>query len=88
MILCSCKVLTRERILETAARLVAARPGRPVTPGQVFRALGLKAQCAVCFPLIRTLLAQNGYAVTCPEPLATAAEEDDGAVVPLRRRRS
>ncbi len=91
MIFCSCKVLTRQRILETAASLALARPGRPVTPAQVFRALGLKPQCVICFPPIRALLAEAGYLVTCPDPLATAAEEDEegaaGAVVPLRRRK-
>jgi len=91
MIVCSCKVLTRQRILETAATLALQRPGRPVTPAQVFRALGVKPQCVICFPPIRTLLAEAGFLVTCPDPLATAAEEDEpdgaGSVVPLRRRK-
>lgn len=83
MILCSCNVLTAVRIAETAGRLAAEAPGRPVTPGRVLRALGMRASCATCFPLIRAELAKIGLAITCPEPLATAAESYEDAASAL-----
>jgi len=76
MIVCSCNVLTKRIILETAAELAAAAPGRPLTPARVYRELGMRAQCTVCFSLVRKILAESGLIVTCPEPLAASAEED------------
>ena len=73
---CSCAVLTREKVLAAAERLAAADPARPVTPGRIFRALGAKPQCGACFSLIRHEIAAAGVAFTCPEPLATVAEEE------------
>jgi bacterioferritin-associated ferredoxin len=74
MILCSCNVITRAIIIETAQKLAAERPGRPVTPAQVFRELKVKAQCTVCFPVIRAVFVEAGLPFTCPEPLATEAD--------------
>lgn len=74
MILCSCNVITRAKIIETAEKLAAERPGRPVTPAQVFRELRVKAQCTVCFPVIRAVFVEAGLPFTCPEPLASEAE--------------
>jgi bacterioferritin-associated ferredoxin len=77
MILCSCNVITRARIIETAERLARERPGRPVTPAQVFRELRVRAQCTVCFPMIRAVFVEAGLPFTCPEPLATEADQSD-----------
>ncbi len=78
MIVCSCNVLTKRIILETAAEIAAASPGRPLTPARVYRELGVRAQCTVCFTLVRKILAESGALVTCPEPLGTSAEESTG----------
>lgn len=80
MIVCSCNVLTKRIILETATELAAVAPGRPLTPARVYRELGKRAQCTVCFALVRKILAESGLLVTCPEPLGASAEEGIGAL--------
>jgi len=78
MIVCSCSVLTKARIVATAETLAAADPARPVTPGRLFKALGAKPQCGTCFTVMRSLFAQAGISFTCPEPLASQADHDYG----------
>ena len=63
------------RVVAAAEKLAREAPTRPITPGRILRELGVKAQCAVCFSLIRTIVASAGLMFTCPEPLATDAEE-------------
>jgi bacterioferritin-associated ferredoxin len=74
MIICSCNVITKARILAAADAVARERPGLPVTPGRIFRALGARPQCGTCFAMIRRIIADAGIAFTCPEPLATVAE--------------
>jgi len=76
MIICSCNVITRARIVAAADQLAREFPGRPVTPGRIFRALGARPQCGTCFALIRRIVADAGMSFTCPEPLATVADQD------------
>ena len=78
MIVCSCSVLTKDRILAAATALAAQDPSRPVTPGRLFRALGARPQCGTCFVTVRRIVADAGIAFTCPEPLASGAEDGDG----------
>lgn len=75
MIVCSCKVLTAARVAATAAALARAEPGRPVTAGRIFRALGIRPQCGICLSEIRRVAAAAGATVTCPEPLAMVSVE-------------
>jgi bacterioferritin-associated ferredoxin len=75
MIVCSCSVLTKARVLATAERLQREDPYRPVTAGRIFRALGARPQCGTCFSLIRAIVAEAGVTFTCPEPLASEADE-------------
>ena len=75
MIVCSCAVLTKARILAAAEVLAREQPYRPVTAGRVFRALGAKPQCGICYGPIRAIIAEAGLSFTCPEPLASEAEE-------------
>ena len=77
MIVCSCNVLTGDRILAAAETLAREDSGRPVTPGRLFRALGARPQCGTCFPTVRRIVADAGIAFTCPEPLASVADEDE-----------
>ena len=81
MIVCSCSVLTKARIIATAEALAAEAVDRPITPGRLFRALGTQPQCGTCFSLIRTMVAEAGLMLTCPEPLASQAEEGSEADV-------
>jgi bacterioferritin-associated ferredoxin len=81
MIVCSCNILTRERILETAERLAREQPNRPLTPARVYRALGMRAQCTVCFVAVRRILAESGLLITCPEPLGSGAEDEADPVL-------
>jgi bacterioferritin-associated ferredoxin len=76
MIICSCNVLTKARIAAAADALAREQPGRPVTPGRIFRTLGARPQCGTCFALVRRIVADAGIAFTCPEPLATVAEDN------------
>ncbi|MCB1498447.1 MAG: (2Fe-2S)-binding protein [Bauldia sp.] len=76
MIICSCNVITKARIVAAADQLARESPGQPVTPGRISRALGARPQCGTCFALIRRIVADAGLSVTCPEPLATVAEQD------------
>lgn len=74
MIICSCNVVTKARILAAAAALADENPGQPVTPALIFRRLGARPQCGTCFAMVRRIVADAGIAFTCPEPLATVAE--------------
>lgn len=76
MIVCSCNVLTKRNILDVAERLAMEQPGRPITPARIYRALGTKAQCTLCFALVRKLIAESGLLVTCPEPLGSGSEDE------------
>jgi len=76
MIVCSCNVLTKRDILDVAERLTLEQPGRPLTPARIYRALGTKAQCTLCFALVRKLIAESGLMVTCPEPLGSVADDE------------
>jgi bacterioferritin-associated ferredoxin len=77
MIVCSCNVLTKARVIAAAETLSRRDPRRVVTPARILKELGFKAQCAVCFSLIRRLVAEAGVPITCPEPLASEAQDDD-----------
>lgn len=76
MIVCSCNVLTRADIIAAARMLQREQPGRPVTPARVYRALQVRAQCTLCFALVRRLVMEAGLDVTCPEPLGSASEDE------------
>jgi len=75
VIVCSCAVLTKSGVLAAAEALAGELPHRPVTAGRVFRALGAKPQCGICYGPIRAIIAEAGLAFTCPEPLASEAED-------------
>jgi len=83
MILCSCNVLTKARILAAAEMLAREDPYRPITPGRLFRALGARPQCGTCFAPVRRVIADAGLVFTCPEPLATDSEEFGAATVEI-----
>lgn len=76
MILCSCNVLTSADLRETAERLQDSDPTRPVTPLRLFRELGVRPKCGSCLGLLRRTLQDWGFPATCPEPLATIAEDN------------
>lgn len=88
MILCSCNVLTKAAILAAAESLVAAEPMRPVTPGRIFRVLGVRPNCGSCLDLIRAMLRDFGLPMTCPEPLAPDTDfgDDDEATIVIEER--
>jgi bacterioferritin-associated ferredoxin len=79
MIVCSCTVLTKARILAAAAELAADDPFRPITPGRIFRHVGYRPSCGTCFATVRSIIAEAGLAFTCPEPLASVAEQAEDA---------
>lgn len=75
MIVCSCNVLTKAGVIAAAEAMALAEPGRPVTAGRIFRALGTRPQCGTCLSLIRKIVAEAGATVSCPEPLSMVAED-------------
>lgn len=90
MIVCSCNLIVHREIEATADRLYKAEPGRKLTPGQVYRALGKRPRCSCCLALanklIQTRLAclRNQRALEPGQPFpATAGAEmpplDDAA---------
>jgi bacterioferritin-associated ferredoxin len=76
MIVCSCNVLTKTRVIAAAEALSRKDPLRPITPGRLFRSLDARPQCGTCFAHIRRIVAREGMVFTCPEPLATVAGAD------------
>jgi bacterioferritin-associated ferredoxin len=84
MIICSCNVFTRNRIVAAARELATEDPGRPVTPARIFKLLGGRPQCGTCFSLIRQATAEAGIAITCPEPLASQADGETLTVIRAR----
>ena len=76
MIVCSCNILTKAQIVATAEALQRAQPGRPLTPARIYRALQVRAQCTVCFALVRRIVMESGLVVTCPEPLGSGSEDE------------
>lgn len=82
MILCSCNILVAAEMRRVAEELQRSAPDRPVTPGRVFQSLGARPQCGGCVELVRRTLLQWGFAQTCPEPLASIANETgDGSAL-------
>jgi bacterioferritin-associated ferredoxin len=79
MIVCSCNVLTEARIRAAAEELAGEDPARPITPGRLFRRLRARPNCGTCYATIRAIVARAGLAFTCPEPLASVAEEAEAA---------
>ncbi len=79
MILCSCNVLTSTSLRAAAQALQDADPSRPVTPGRVFHAVGARPQCGSCIELVRKSLQEWGFPLTCPEPLASIANDQEDA---------
>ncbi len=76
MIVCSCNILTKAQVLAAAETLQREQPGRPLTPARIYRALQVRAQCTVCFVLVRRIVMESGLDVTCPEPLGSGAEAE------------
>lgn len=81
MIVCSCNVLTKARVIAAAEAMTQVEPGRPITAGRIFRALGTRPQCGTCLSLIRRIAAEAGATVSCPEPLAMVAEDQQDLTV-------
>lgn len=52
MIVCSCNVVTSRQIKAAVEELVAADPDVVLTPGIVYRALGVRPQCGTCLPQV------------------------------------
>lgn len=74
MIVCSRAVITKASILATAKALAQELPYRPVSAGRVFRRLGARPHCGICYGPIRGIIAETGLAFTCPAPLASEVE--------------
>jgi bacterioferritin-associated ferredoxin len=52
MIVCSCNVVTTRQIKAAVEELVADDPDVVLTPGVVYRALGVRPQCGTCLPQV------------------------------------
>jgi len=56
MIICSCKRITDKAIRQTVHDLLEEDPNCMLTPGIVYRAMGLRAQCGSCLSLVIELI--------------------------------
>lgn len=64
MIVCACTGITDHQIRAAVDWMRAADPGTVITPGKVYRALGRRAECGGCLPLmLSTLGGCEGYGV-------------------------
>ena len=52
MIVCSCSGISDRRVIEACDRLRARNRKSLLTPGRVYRELGLRMQCGCCMQLI------------------------------------
>ena len=52
MIVCSCSGISERKVLEACDRLRARNRQTLLTPGRVYRELGLRMQCGCCMQLI------------------------------------
>ena len=52
MIVCSCSGISERRVIEACDRLRARNRKSLLTPGRVYRELGLRMQCGCCMRLI------------------------------------
>lgn len=48
MIVCSCNVVSHEEIEAAVEELVAGDPDVVLTPGRVYRAIGVRPKCGTC----------------------------------------
>ena len=62
MIVCSCNVITHTAIEEAVGRIHEREPSMLVTPGMVYKELGLAPDCGVCLCHICELIHE------CPAP--------------------
>lgn len=80
MIVCSCNVITRAEI-ETAVRRIHRRqPNTLITPGLVYKELGLAPDCGVCLCHICELVHQ----AEAPSPPRLAKHTRRPSAVPSR----
>lgn len=57
MIICSCNRITDKDIRQTVINLLAADANCVLTPGVVYREMGLRAQCGTCLSIaIETII--------------------------------
>lgn len=80
MIICSCNILTKARLVAAGRQVAADRPGEPVTAGRAFRELGVRPRCGVCLARVREILAEEGLPITCPEDIVGMAEGDPASM--------
>jgi bacterioferritin-associated ferredoxin len=77
MIVCSCNVLSANKILAT---LQSEEASRPRSPAQAYHCLGCAPQCGRCLATVRALLAEARIAnceVGCPTCPVAAHESRD-----------
>jgi bacterioferritin-associated ferredoxin len=58
MIVCHCQSVTDHDIRATVAWMRAADPDTVITPGKIYRALGKRADCGGCMPLLLDTMRQ------------------------------
>ena len=81
MIVCHCNHIDHVAIEKATDDLLAVDPWRLLTPGSVYRALGMRPRCGGCLPLATSLIharcPSGGECRTCPLAHMAVAQDDD-----------
>ena len=69
MIICHCQSITDHDIRAAVDWMRASDPDTVITPGKIYHALGKRADCGGCMPLLLdTMRARDSFPVPAGEP--------------------
>ena len=69
MIVCHCQSISDHQIRAAVDWMRAADPSTIITPGKIYHALGKRADCGGCMPLLLdTMRARDSFPVPAGEP--------------------
>ncbi len=80
MIVCHCRQVTDQTICSVVDTMRQSNPDLEITPGKVYRDLGLTPDCGGCLPLFLAIL-QTGSNLPCAVPMGIACEHQ-GELLP------
>jgi len=80
MIVCSCNIVTHAEIEAVVEELVAADPEVVLTPGMIYRAIGVRPKCGTCLRHVVELMHAHRESVQAPENELTSVDIDNEIV--------
>lgn len=67
MIVCSCNVVSHEEIETAVEELVSGDADVVLTPGMVYRAIGVRPKCGTCLQHVVRLMHAHRESLTAPD---------------------